>query len=269
MEASDMGFAMPSAALLDRQPAERYTPADQATWATLLGRQRPFLDGRAHPRYLACLDALDLTPDRIPDLEEVSERLRALTGWSLAPCEGLVHEDVFFDLLVHRKFPVTWWIRRPDQLDYLPEPDLFHDLFGHVPLLGDPDFSAYMEAYGRAGQHAKSLGKKPLRQLTRLYWWTVEFGLIQSAPGQAPVIYGSGIVSSLAESRMAAPLAGEGAGPKVKPFDLTRALRTKFIYTDFQPSYFVINSYADLTAALAQDLDGIYDTIATQPVLNP
>lgn len=260
---------MPSAALLDAQPVDRYTSQDQATWATLLTRQRPFLQGRAHPRYLACLDALGLTPDRVPRFAEVTKRLKQTTGWELVPCDGLVHEDVFFDLLVHRKFPVTWWLRKPDQLDYLPEPDMFHDLFGHVPLLGDPDFSAYMQAYGAAGQHAKALGKKPLRQLTRLYWWTVEFGLIQEHADQAPRIYGAGIVSSQAESRMAAPLPGEGPGPKVKPFDLEGALRTKFIYTDFQPSYFVIRSYADLTKALEQDLDTIYDRLAHLPVLHP
>lgn len=121
----------------------------------------------------------NLTPDHVPRFADVTARLKQTTGWELVPCDGLVHEDVFFDLLVHRRFPVTWWLRKPEQLDYLPEPDLFHDLFGHVPLLGDPDFSAYMQAYGAAGQRAKALGKKPLRQLTRLYWWTVEFGLIQ------------------------------------------------------------------------------------------
>jgi phenylalanine-4-hydroxylase len=260
---------MPSAALLDVQPFDRYTDADQATWSQLLARQRPFLDGRAHPRYLACLDALGLPTDRLPDLAEVSKRLTQLSGWSLVPCEGLVHEDVFFDLLVHRKFPVTWWIRKPDQLDYLPEPDLFHDLFGHVPLLADPDFSAYMEAYGRAGQQAKARSRKALRQLTRLYWWTVEFGLIQSNPQDKPLIYGAGIVSSMAEAGSSSPLPGEGPGPRVRPFDLERALRTKFIYTDIQPSYFVIQSFSDLTRALEQDLDALYDKIAPLPVLAP
>lgn len=260
---------MPSAALLDRQPIERYTEQDCQTWSTLLERQRAFLEGRAHPKYLACLDALGFAAGQVPVFSEVTERLRETTGWELVPCDGLVHEDVFFDLLVNRKFPVTWWLRRPDQLDYLPEPDLFHDLFGHVPLLGDKDFSAYMQAYGAAGRRAKALGRKPLRQLTRLYWWTVEFGLIQEAGDLVPRIYGAGIVSSQSESKVAVPLAGEGLGPVVKPFDLETALRTKFIYTDFQPSYFVIQSYSDLTQALSGDLEAMYAGLSRLPVLDP
>lgn len=258
-----------SAQLFDRQPYDRYTDLDHQTWATLLNRQRPFLEGRAHPRYLDCVDKLGFSSDAIPSFDEVSGCLSKATGWSLVPCDGLVHEDVFFDLLVSRKFPVTWWIRRPDQLDYLPEPDLFHDLFGHVPLLADPDFAAYLQAYGSAGQQAKAHSKKALRQLTRLYWWTVEFGLIQSPSDPRPLIYGAGIVSSQAESRMAAPLPGEGAAPATKPFDLEHALRTKFIYTDFQPSYFVINDFADLTHALDQDMNAVYDRIEDLPVLSP
>lgn len=260
---------MTSAVLFDRQPYERYTEQNHQTWSKLIARQRPFLDGRAHPRYLACLDQLGFPSDRMPDFNEISARLTQVSGWSLVPCDGLIHEDVFFDLLVHRKFPVTWWIRRPDQLDYLPEPDLFHDFFGHVPLLADPDFAAYLEVYGAAGQRAKAHSKKALRQLTRLYWWTVEFGLIQSPSDPRPLIYGAGIVSSQAESRMAAPLEGEGQAPKVKPFDLRQALLTKFIYTDFQPSYFVINDFAELTSALETDMERLYNDISQEKVLSP
>lgn len=260
---------MSSAALLDRQPIERYESQDHNTWSTLINRQRPFLEGRAHPRYLSCLDQLGFSTTHVPLFHEVSERLSQASGWSLIPCDGLIHEDVFFDLLVNRKFPVTWWLRKPDQLDYLPEPDLFHDLFGHVPLLADPDFAAYLQAYGAAGQKAKAHSKKALRQLTRLYWWTVEFGLIQSKGQASPLIYGAGIVSSMAEARISAPLDGEKPSPMTKTFDLEQALRTKFIYTNFQPSYFVINDFADLTHALDQDMNAVYDRIEALPVLLP
>jgi Phenylalanine-4-hydroxylase len=134
----------------------------------------------------------------IPKFAELNKVLGAATGWEVVAVEGLLPDEVFFDHLANRRFPVSWWIRRPDQLDYLSEPDLFHDLFGHVPLLLNPVFADYMQAYGRGGMKAFAIGPEALMNLTRLYWYTVEFGLINTGEGMR--IYGAGIVSSKGES---------------------------------------------------------------------
>ena len=176
-----------------------YTPEDHATWDTLFARQSKLLPGRASNAWLRGLDVLKLSKPGIPDFEELSERLMQLTGWSVVAVPGLVPDDVFFDHMANRRFVAGNFIRRPDQLDYLQEPDVFHDVFGHVPMLADPVFADYLAAYGRGGQRA--LGLDALRYLGRLYWYTVEFGLIAEPEGLR--IYGSGIVSSFAETRFA------------------------------------------------------------------
>ena len=180
------------------QPWDDYGDEDHATWATLYARQREVLKGRACDEFIAAQDAMGMTPDRIPKFAELNEVLSKATGWTLIGVEGLLPELDFFDHLANRRFPVTWWIRRPDQIDYIEEPDLFHDLFGHVPLLMIPVFADYMEAYGRGGVKAHAIGTDALQNLTRLYWYTVEFGLIRQKDGLR--IYGSGIVSSKGES---------------------------------------------------------------------
>ena len=180
------------------QPWDDYQDEDHATWATLYARQREVLKGRACDEFIAAQDAMGMTPDHIPKFAELNEVLSKATGWTLIGVEGLLPELDFFDHLANRRFPVTWWIRRPDQIDYIEEPDLFHDLFGHVPLLMIPVFADYMEAYGRGGVKAHAIGADALQNLTRLYWYTVEFGLIRQKDGLR--IYGSGIVSSKGES---------------------------------------------------------------------
>ena len=165
------------------QPWDGYSADDHATWATLFRRQREILVGRACDEFLQAQDAMGMTPHAIPKFDELNAALGAATGWTLIGVEGLLPELDFFDHLAHRRFPVTWWIRRPDQIDYIEEPDLFHDLFGHVPLLMNPVFADYMQAYGAGGVKAHGIGPEALQNLTRLYWYTVEFGLIRQHDG--------------------------------------------------------------------------------------
>lgn len=210
-----------------------YTAADHATWRTLYQRQAALLPNRACNEFLAGLTALDLAAG-IPDFDLLSERLAALTGWRVVAVPGLVPEDVFFEHLANRRFPAGNFIRRADQLDYLQEPDIFHDVFGHVPMLTDKVFADYMQAYGRGGLRAMQYGRLP--NLARLYWYTVEFGLLRTDEGLR--IYGAGIVSSASESRFAL----ESASPNRIGFNLRRVLRTPYRIDDFQQNYFVIDS---------------------------
>ena len=217
---------------------DRYTAEDHATWDTLFARQAKLLPGSASNAWLKGLDVLKLDKPGIPDFEALSDRLMALTGWQVVAVPGLVPDDVFFDHMANRRFVAGNFIRRPDQLDYLQEPDVFHDVFGHVPMLADPVFADYLAAYGRGGQRA--LGLDALRYLGRLYWYTVEFGLVAEPEGLR--IYGAGIVSSFSESRFAL----EDASPNRIAFDMARVMRTAYRIDDFQQNYFVIPSFEEL-----------------------
>ena len=235
-----------------------YTPEEHATWDTLFARQAKLLPGRASDAYLRGLDVLKLSKPGIPDFDELSDRLTALTGWSVVAVPGLVPDDVFFDHMANRRFVAGNFIRRPDQLDYLQEPDVFHDVFGHVPMLADPVFADYLEAYGRGGQRA--LGMDALKYLGRLYWYTVEFGLIAEPEGLR--IYGSGIVSSFAESRFAL----DDPSPDRIAFDLARVMRTEYRIDDFQQNYFVIPSFDELLRLTVEtDFAPLYDRLKTLP----
>jgi phenylalanine-4-hydroxylase len=215
-----------------------YTPEEHATWDLLFERQAKLLPGRASQAYLKGLDALRLSESGIPNFKELSARLMKLTGWQVVAVPGLVPDDVFFDHMANRRFVAGNFIRRRDQLDYIQEPDVFHDVFGHVPMLADPVFADYLEAYGRGGVRAMELGA--LKQLGRLYWYTVEFGLVQEAEGLR--IYGAGIVSSSAESHFAL----ESDSPNRIGFDMKRVMRTEYRIDDFQQNYFVIPSFEEL-----------------------
>ena len=256
-------FAIPPAGCADDwtipQAWDDYTAVEHATWVTLYERQMTVLQGRACPEYLAGLDALDLHGGGIPDFSVMNKTLSALTGWQVVAVPGLVPEKVFFDHLAERRFPAGRFIRRPDQLDYLQEPDIFHDVFGHVPMLCDPVFADYMVEYGRGGQRAAGLGQ--LEQLARLYWYTVEFGLLQTSEGLR--ICGAGIVSSATESVFAL----ESASPNRIGFDLERVMRTRYRIDDFQQVYFVIPSLADLLRVTLQDFGPVYARLADHPVL--
>jgi phenylalanine-4-hydroxylase len=241
------------------QPWDDYSADDHATWAPLYARERGSLRGRACDEFLRAQDAMGMTPDRIPKFADINAALRAATGWTLVGVEGLLPELDFFDHLANRRFPVTWWIRRPDQIDYIEEPDLFHDLFGHVPLLMNPVFADYMEAYGLGGVKAHGIGPHALQMLTRLYWYTVEFGLIRQADGLR--IYGSGIVSSKGESIHSL----DSAAPNRIGFDLERIMRTRYRIDTYQKTYFVIDSFEQLIDATRPDFTPLYARLATQP----
>ncbi|MBI1406001.1 MAG: phenylalanine 4-monooxygenase [Caulobacter sp.] len=230
-----------------------YTAEDHATWDTLYERQAGLLPGYACDEFLHGLKALDLHRGGIPDFEKINVELTRLTGWSVVAVPGLVPDDVFFDHLANRRFPAGQFIRKPDQLDYLQEPDIFHDVFGHVPMLTDPTFADYMEAYGKGGQRALGMGR--LHNLARLYWYTVEFGLLETDKGLR--IYGAGIVSSRTESMFAL----EDPSPNRIGFDLVRTMRTPYRIDDFQQVYFVIPSLQALLDATLQDFGPIYAAV--------
>jgi phenylalanine-4-hydroxylase len=239
-----------------------YTPAEHALWDRLFARQARQLVGRAVPAFLGGLEVLHLSKPGIPDFEELSERLTRLTGWSVVAVPGLVPDEVFFEHLAHRRFVAGRFIRRPDQIDYLQEPDVFHDLFGHVPLLADPVFADYMQAYGEGGLRAARLGA--IERLARLYWHTVEFGLIASEG--ALRIYGAGIVSSHGESLYAL----ESKQPPRIAFDMSRVMRTRYKIDDYQGAYFVIDSFEGLLKlTLETDFAPLYRALAAEPDIQP
>jgi len=243
------------------QDWEGYSEEEHAIWRSLFERQQRVLAGRACREYLEGLGALGVAAGGIPDFRHLSDVLDDATGWRIVAVPGLVPDDVFFTHLAHRRFPSTCFIRRRDQLDYLQEPDVFHDICGHVPLLMNPVFADYMQAYGEGGLKADSLGH--LQRLARLYWYTVEFGLIATEEGLR--IYGSGILSSAAESVYCL------ADPKPRRirFELRRVMRTRYRIDDLQQTYFVIDSFQQLFDATAPDFTPIYREVAALPELDP
>ncbi|VWX57715.1 phenylalanine 4-monooxygenase [Sphingorhabdus sp. 109] len=240
------------------QDWQRYSAEDHETWDILFARQQKMLPGRAAQAFLDGIDILKLSRPGIPDFEELNRILMDATGWQVVAVPGLVPDDVFFNHLANRRFVSGNFIRRRDQLDYLQEPDIFHDVFGHVPMLADQRFGDYMAAYGRGGLRALKFGT--LKQLARLYWYTVEFGLIQEAEGLR--IYGAGIVSSYGESVFAL----DDPSPNRILFDLERVLRTEYRIDDYQQNYFVIPSLDELLRVTVEtDFKPLYDRIADLP----
>ena len=227
----------------------QYTEADHQTYRRLVERQLQQLPGRASDEFIAAVRHLG-TPDRIPRFDDVSERLMKATGWQLVGVPGLIPEEAFFALLAARRFPVTDWIRKPEEFDYVVEPDVFHDLFGHVPLLFDPVFADYMQAYGAGGLKASRLDACEL--LARLYWYTVEFGLIATPRGLRA--YGAGILSSAGEL----PYSVASPEPSRVGFDLQRLMRSRYRIDTFQATYFVIDSFQQLFDATAPDFTPVY-----------
>ncbi|CAN5800226.1 phenylalanine 4-monooxygenase [soil metagenome] len=238
-----------------------YTPAEHATWKTLFERQTRLLPGRACDEFVAGMHDLPMRADEIPDFEKLSEVLTKRTGWQVVAVPGLVPDEVFFEHLANRRFPAGQFIRQPHQLDYLEEPDVFHDVFGHVPMLMNPVIADYIQAYGEGGLRARRLGK--LANLARVYWYTVEFGLVQQSDGLR--IYGAGIASSNTESIFAL----DSPSPNRIGFDLERVMRTNYRIDDFQESYFVIDSLGDLLALASIDFAPIYERIDGQPEYAP
>ncbi|MBS0432315.1 MAG: phenylalanine 4-monooxygenase [Proteobacteria bacterium] len=253
---TDRGYIPVYATGIVEQPWAEYSRTDHEVWAQLFRRQREILKHRATREFIDNQERFGMSPDAIPKFEDLNRVLQAGTGWEIVGVEGLLPDQVFFDHLANRRFPVSWWIRKPEQLDYLSEPDLFHDLFGHVPMLLNPVFADYVQAYGRGGVKAHAIGAEALMNLTRLYWYTVEFGLISTSEGLR--IYGSGIVSSKGESVYCL----ESDSPNRIGFDLERIMRTRYKIDTYQQTYFVIDSFEQLMDATRPDFTPIYERLA-------
>jgi len=245
--------AEPRADFTIDQEWERYTAAEHALWRTLFHRQEKLLRGRACAEFLDGLTQLGVAADGIPDFRRLNAVLEQATGWTIVAVPGLVPDAVFFEHLANRRFPSTCFIRRPEQIDYLQEPDIFHDIYGHVPMLVNPIFADYMQAYGQGG--LKALGLHSLHHLARLYWYTVEFGLVATPAGLR--IYGSGIVSSKGESLYCL----DSPEPNRIGFDLLRIMRTRYRIDDFQESYFVISGFDQLFTATQPDFTPYYEAL--------
>lgn len=239
---------------------QHYTAAEHGLWRTLYRRQSALLARYAAPEFIEGLRRLDVA-DGIPDFRRASDVLEKVTGWRLVAVPGLIPEKEFFEHLAARRFPVTNWLRRPDEMDYLVEPDVFHDFFGHVPLLTHPVFADYLQAYGAKGPQAIAAGA--LEQLARLYWYMVEFGLIATRDGLRA--YGAGMLSSSGETQFCI----DSAKPHRVGFDLERVMRTRYRIDDYQATYFVLDSYDQLFQATERDFGPLYTQVKAMPEIDP
>ena len=240
---------------------DRYTPADHATWRTLFERQTKLLPGRACAEFVDGMKRLPIAAEQIPDFRRLSDVLAKATGWQVVAVPGLVPDEVFFEHLANRRFPAGQFIRKPGQLDYIEEPDVFHDVFGHVPMLMNRTLADFIQAYGAGGLRAQKLGV--LSHLARVYWYTVEFGLVEQAGGIR--IYGSGIASSRTETVFAL----EDASPNRIAFELERVMRTRYRIDDFQESYFVLRGIDQLLELAAVDFAPLYERVRRLPDFEP
>lgn len=238
-----------------------YTAEQHAVWRTLYERQTRLLPSLACDAFVDGMNKLPMSAERIPNFEELSETLHRATGWQIVAVPGLVPDDVFFDHLANRRFPSGNFIRGAHELDYLEEPDVFHDVFGHVPMLMNPLMADFIQAYGKGGLRAQSLGK--LTELSRVYWYTVEFGLVQQKDGMR--IYGAGIASSFSESTFSI----QSDSPNRIAFDLERVMRTNYRIDDFQEVYFVLDDLQDLLALANTEFAPYYSLLDSGPTYLP
>ncbi|MBW7911762.1 MAG: phenylalanine 4-monooxygenase [Alphaproteobacteria bacterium] len=238
-------------------PQHIYTEEENDVWRILFKRQQEILKGRAIDLFMDSMSTLGIDAERVPSFDEVNAILMKRTGWQVVPVEGLIPDEPFFELLANRRFPAGNFIRTRDSLDYIQEPDVFHDVFGHVPLLADPTFAKYMEEYGKGGLKAAGMGMT--HKIARLYWYTVEFGLIRQKDGLR--IYGAGILSSPTESVFAL----ESASPHRIGFDVKRLLQTHYQIDDFQDNYFVIDSFEQLFNDTYADFTPLYAELKDKP----
>ncbi|MER9868307.1 phenylalanine 4-monooxygenase [Mesorhizobium sp. M0136] len=239
-----------------------YSDEEQAVWRTLCDRQTKLTRKLAHHSYLDGVAALGLL-DKIPDFGAVSEKLRKFTGWEIVAVPGLIPAQPFFDHLANRRFPVTNWLRTQKELDYIVEPDMFHDFFGHVPILTQPVFADFMQMYGKKADSVIALGGDEM--ITRLYWYTVEYGLIRE-PGKPLKAFGAGLMSSFTELQFAV----EGGEAHHVPFDLETVMRTGYEIDKFQRAYFVLPSFDALRDAFeTADLAAIVARRKGEPAIDP
>ena len=240
------------------QDYDKYTPEDMNVWKTLFERQQKNLPGKAHPEYLNCLNQLSdvLNPNKIPDFNELNEKLLAENGWSIMVVPGLIPVDQFFKLLSEKKFCSSTWLRKMSQLDYLEEPDMFHDIFGHIPLLMNPQYASFVQQFGEMGVkygHDKTVEK----QLQRLYWFTIEFGLIRQQNEDLTRIYGAGILSSSGESNHIFE-----DDINVSPYDVNKILHNDFITSEIQTQYYEINSFKQLFESVQELEQSLKEEVA-------
>lgn len=242
------------------QDMSAYSDTDRSVWRQLMIRQRNIVRSHACRAFLEGIELLQ-GPLEIPNLAQVSDFIRGRTDWNLVAVPGFIPDEAFFSHLAARRFPVSVWVRRPDEMDYLVEPDLFHDFFGHVPMLLQPVFSDYLAAYGIKGMEAVACGALP--RMARLYWYMVEFGLLHTSEGLKA--YGAGMLSSRSETIYSV----ESPQPHRIWFDLARVMRTEYMIDAFQKTYFVLPDFDSLFDALSQDLRPLYATLAGQPDIDP
>ena len=235
-----------------------YTAQEHALYRRLFDRQSKLVPRYACAEWIEALAGLDAGRE-IPKFDEVSKRLKQATGWEIVAVPGLIPDDAFFGHLANRRFPVTVWLRRPEEFDYIVEPDVFHDFFGHVPLLFDPTYANHLYEYGKGGLKAMRLDA--VKMLARLYWYTIEFGLMKTPQGVRA--YGAGLLSSGGELRYCV----EDPKPRRLPFDLERVMRTEYRIDRYQDTYFVIDSFAHLMRETAPDFTPIYARLRNQPLI--
>jgi phenylalanine-4-hydroxylase len=229
-----------------------YSEAEHELWRRLYRRQESLVAKRACDEFNQALEVLDFS-QAIPRFDAINRKLATASGWQLVAVPGLVPDLTFFEHLANRRFPVTVWLREPAEFDYIVEPDVFHDFFGHVPMLFDPVFADYMQAYGRGGIKAHALGA--IEMLARLYWYTVEFGLIDTPRGLRT--YGAGILSSGGEISYCL----ESPDPNRIGFDLLRIMQTRYKIDTYQETYFVIRGFDQLFEATAPDFTPYYEAL--------
>lgn len=222
---------------------------ENQTWSELIKRQKDIVIGRATKEYLKGLEILDFPIDRIPQLPEINKKLAKLTGWGVEPVPALIQPQEFFTLLANKKFPAATFIRIPEEMDYLQEPDIFHEVYGHTPLLTNQAYADFMEKFGKLALQAEP---KDRRKLFRLFWFTIEFGLVETDQGLRA--YGGGILSSIGETQYCLTEKSEKA-----PFDILTVLRTPYRIDIMQPMYFVLNSFNDLFTILDNDILGLLE----------
>jgi phenylalanine-4-hydroxylase len=234
------------------QEWSKYTPDEHALYRRLFERQSKLVPRYACPEWIDAIAGLDAAHE-IPKFSEISRKLKAKSGWEIVAVPGLIPDDAFFTHLANRRFPVTVWLRRPEEFDYIVEPDVFHDFFGHVPLLFDRTYADHLYEYGKGGLKAMRLDA--VKMLARLYWFTIEFGLMQTEQGVRA--YGAGLLSSGGELRYSV----EDPKPRRLPFDLERMMRTDYQIDRYQDTYFVIDSFDQLMRETAPDFTPIYNRL--------
>jgi phenylalanine-4-hydroxylase len=238
------------------QEWSRYTAAEHALYRRLFERQSKLVPKYACAEWIEAISGLD-SSQQIPKFADVSKKLKSKTGWEIVAVPGLVPDDVFFTHLANRRFPVTVWLRNPEEFDYIVEPDVFHDFFGHVPLLFDPVYADHLHEYGKGGLKAMRLDA--VKWLARLYWYTIEFGLMK-VDNQIKA-YGAGLLSSGGELAYCV----DSPKPRRLPFELERAMRTEYLIDRYQETYFVIDSFDQLMRETAPDFAPLYKKLGSDP----